>query len=95
MRSGGLNRTQRVVIAIGFGLGLYAFGEWVTTRGGGAPFGWVAYAPLSQANPLDTVRGLHPWVRLVIWLALIVVWVVVSVWLLRAPTESGGDKPAD
>jgi len=85
---------QRIVVVIGLGVGLYFFGGWVTTRGG-AGAGWVAYAPLSHA--VDTAQlpgsGLHPWVRLVIWLALIVVWVVASVAILRNPSGSNADDP--
>jgi hypothetical protein len=87
--SGTLNTRQRIVVVIGLGVGLYFFGGWVTTRGGvGA--GWVAYAPLS--NTVNTAnypgQGLHPWVRLIIWLALIAVWVLASVALLRSRSES-------
>jgi hypothetical protein len=92
MRSDGLNRTQRIVIVIGLGLGLYACGGWITTRGSGS--GWVAYAPLSNTpGPSDAVGGVHPWVRLLIWLALIVIWVLASVWLLRPSSDSGDSAP--
>lgn len=76
---------QRIVIVIGLGVGLYFFGGWVTTRGG-VGSGWVAYAPLANAvNTADLPGpGLHPWVRLLIWLALIALWVVVGVLLLRS-----------
>ena len=70
-------------------MGLYFFGGWVTTRGGVAA-GWVAYAPLSNTGNTANYPGpgLHPWVRLIIWLALIAVWVVASVALLRSRPES-------
>ena len=78
-----------MVVVIGSGAGLFFFGDWLTLRGEG-PTGWVAYAPLSTAvngaGPPGIV--LHPWVRLVVWLALITVWVVVGVVLLRSrPAE--------
>jgi hypothetical protein len=86
VRSERLNTRQRIVVVIGLGVGLYFFGGWVTTRGG-AGTGWVAYAPLSNTvnTPDLPGPGLHPWVRLIIWLALIVVWVLASVVLLRSP----------
>jgi hypothetical protein len=93
MRSGGLNRVQRIVITIGLGLGMYVFGGWITTRGGPGS-GWVAYAPLSNTlGPSDAIGGLHPWVRLLIWLALIAVWVMASVWLLRSSSDAGNSGP--
>lgn len=65
---------------IGLGVGLFKFGRWVTLLGTPAlPRGWVAYAPLSQAP----AGGLYPWVRLVIWLGIILVWTVTAVVLLR------------
>jgi hypothetical protein len=95
MRAGGLNRAQRLIIVVGLGLVLYFFGGWVTTRGGGT-FGWVAYAPLSDTyNTPVGPGGFHPWVRLVIWVALILVWVVTSLWLLRSSSESTGNDPTE
>ena len=82
----GMTTGQRVVIIVGLGLALGCFGAWLTTRGIGGQNGWVAYAPLS--NTYNAPGGLHPWVRLVIWLVLILVWVVVSVVLLRPPASS-------
>lgn len=88
MGSGTLNTRQRIVVVIGLGVGLYFFGGWVTTRGG-VGTGWVAYAPLS--NTVNTAnfpgQGLHAWVRLIIWLTLIAVWVLASVALLRSRSE--------
>lgn len=87
---------QRVVVVIGLGIGLYFFGGWVTTRDGFRT-GWVAYAPLSNAVNTANLRGpgLHPWVRLLIWLALIAVWVVVGVLLLRSRPAQDSSSPAD
>lgn len=92
LRSGGLNRAQRIVIVIGLGFGLYDPGGRITTRGS-AGSGWVAYAPLSSNAPSEAIGGLNQWVRLLIWLALISVWVVPSVWLLRAPSDADDSGP--
>jgi len=91
VRSRTFNVRQRVVVVVGTGAALFFFGSWLTTRGQGGT-GWVAYAPLSGAiNASDLPGpGLHPWVRLFIWLALIAIWVVVGVVLLR--TRSPGDS---
>jgi hypothetical protein len=87
---------QRIVVVIGLGVGLYLFGGWATTRGE-LGSGWVAYAPLSNTfNGADLPGpGLHPWVKLVIWLALITVWVVVGVVLLRSQPVQGPPGPSE
>lgn len=96
MRSRAFNIRQRVVVVIGFGAGLFFFGSWLTTRGEGGS-GWVAYAPLSGAINTSGLPGpgLHPWIRLLIWLALIVVWVVVGVVLLRSRAAEESSGPVD
>ena len=75
-------------MVVGLGVGLYFAGGWITSRGTGAQYGWVAYAPLSNSSNMpDPFRGLHPWVRLVIWLVLIAVWVTASAFLLRSRSD--------
>jgi hypothetical protein len=86
-----MNRGQRVVIVIGLGVAMYSLGGWITTRGTGTPYGWVGYAPLQTYNTPNILGGLHPWVRLVIWIALVVVWVFTSMLLLRSPAPPQGD----
>jgi heme/copper-type cytochrome/quinol oxidase subunit 1 len=91
-----MNTGQRIVIVVGLGVALYFFGGWITTRGTGPQYGWVAYAPLSNAyNTPNLLGSLRPWVRLVIWLALILVWAVASALLLRLPARSEGDGPGE
>ena len=75
-----MNSGQKLVIVVGLGIALHFFGGWATTHNTFS--GWVAYAPLSSTVNVPG-GGLHPWVRLVIWLVLIVVWVLTSVALLR------------
>jgi hypothetical protein len=90
-----LNLGQRIVIVIGLGVGLAVFGLWATSQG--IASGWVGYAPLSSSAAYRSslsiafAGGLHPWVRLVIWLALIVFWTVVSIVFLRSPSERRHD----
>jgi heme/copper-type cytochrome/quinol oxidase subunit 1 len=95
VRTRALNLAQRIVVIIGFGAGLFVVGSWLTTRGGRT--GWVAYAPLSSA--LDGSGppgpGLHAWVRLLIWLVLIVLWIVVGVVLLRSRATENASRTAD
>ena len=96
MRKRGLNKQQGIVIVIGLGVGLYFFGGWITSRGE-VGSGWVAYAPLSNAvNTADLPGpGLHPWVRLLIWLVLIAIWVVIGVLLLRSRSDDDSPSPTD
>jgi len=83
-----LNRGQRIGVLIGLGVGLLAFGRWVTDLGAQ---GWVSYAPLSS-QPSGSPGGLHAWVRLVVWLALIAAWTVLAVVMLR---NGQGSTPPD
>ena len=67
-------------------MALVLLGEWVTALGTHANYGWVAYAPLSNSFN-RWAGGLHPWVRLVVWLLLLVLWVSLSLVILRTPRE--------
>ena len=79
-----LNLAQRIILVIGLGIGLTAFGEWVTIQGSRlVAFGWVGYAPLSSAAP--SPGGLNEWVRLLIWLGLTATWTATSIRILREP----------
>jgi len=88
MRESSLNRSQRVVIVIGIGMSMFVGGQWLTTIGSNLPRGWVAYAPLSNEVAPD---GLQTWARYLIWLALIAIWVLVSMVLLRSNPSRQGD----
>jgi cytochrome bd-type quinol oxidase subunit 1 len=84
-----LNRGQRVVVIVALAVALYFAGSYVETLGRS---GWVAYAPLrDQATyaPLSAFPnvGLHPWVRLVVWLGLTIIWAACSLALLRSPSS--------
>jgi hypothetical protein len=86
-RLGGWGRGQRVVLVVALGVALGVLGSYLVTLGSpGPPRGWVAYAPLTQ-NPVAASSGLHPWVRLLIWLGLTVIWAACSVAILR-PSSS-------
>ncbi len=85
----GLSRAQRVVVALG--LGLAVVGRYLVSLGGGARFGWYAYSSFTaELRPPGT--GLPAWLRLIIWLALIVLWAVASVRVLR---QSSGQATPD
>lgn len=73
-----------LVVALGIALGF--LGSYVTALGS-HPYGWTGYAPLTQV-PYPFESGLHPWVRLLIWLAFTAVWASCSIALLRTSSSS-------
>lgn len=72
-------------MVVGLGPGLLWFGACLIGPWGlgSSGFGWVSYAPVSgvAGGPDVMVR---PWVRLLIWLGLTLIWVAVSLFLLRS-----------
>jgi hypothetical protein len=82
---------QRIILVIGLGLALAVLGRYLVTLRQSGNFGWYSYAPLnSSLSKGDTSTvvlqghlGLRPWLRLLIWLALIGVWTSASLFLLR------------
>ena len=91
---GNFNMRQRIVVVIGFGAGLYFVGNWITGRGK-AVTGWSSYGPLSVSSPNLGEPWLHPWVRLVIWLTVVAVWVLGSVVLLRSTRSPRAQGSSD
>jgi len=90
------NMAQRLVVVFGLGAAFYLIGGWVTSLNSAT--GWVGYAPLSTGSftygSAPFLGGFHPWVRFVIWLVLIAVWVGISLTLLRSPPlEITSDEP--
>jgi heme/copper-type cytochrome/quinol oxidase subunit 1 len=86
-----LSSPQRVVAVVALGLALAVAGSYLVSLGGGPRSGWYAYAPL--ASSLDAPgTGLPGWLRLIIWLALIAVWALASIRVLR---PASGQAPTD
>jgi hypothetical protein len=81
----GLGQAQRVIVVVALGLALGALGSYLTSLGGGPAFGWYAYSPLTSAT--FAPGGLPGWLRLIIWLALIGLWALVSLRVLRPRPE--------
>jgi heme/copper-type cytochrome/quinol oxidase subunit 1 len=81
-----LSLPQRIVVIIAFGLALVAAGVYLISLGDTSATGWYAYAPLTQTA--SVLRpGLAGWLRLIIWLALIGLWALGSIRLLRPSPE--------
>jgi len=90
-----MSHAQRVVIVIAAGLALYQFGTWCTTWGSRSFTGWVAYAPMSNSQFTPYVGGFHPWVRMMIWLFLIVLWLAFSLIVLEATPRDDANVALD
>jgi heme/copper-type cytochrome/quinol oxidase subunit 1 len=69
---------QRIVVVVALGAACGAVGFYLAGLGNAGSFGWYAYAPLTSPH-----TGWPGWAHLIIWLALIVVWALVSVRVLR------------
>ena len=80
-----LSQPQRIVVVVAFGIACALVGNYVNSVGG-LSTGWYAYAPLTSAGPQPHLQG---WERLLIWLALTLVWALVSTWLLRPHRTPG------
>ncbi len=81
-----LSQPQRIVVVVALGMAFGAAGIYLVSLANTSGFGWYAYAPLSQGfYPPRT--GLAGWLRLIIWLALIGLWALVSVRVLRSAPE--------
>jgi hypothetical protein len=90
----GLSKSQRVVIVVALGLALGTVGCYIANLRSGVAFGWTGYAPLaSQVIAVD--RGLPNWLRLIIWLVLIVLWAVASIRLLRPESANAAAHQND
>ncbi|MDH2902578.1 MAG: hypothetical protein PXZ08_01325 [Actinomycetota bacterium] len=80
-----LNRSQRVVLVVGFGVALYIFGLWLSTPNFPANTGWVGYAPLTSSFGHTSLSN---GADLILWFVLIAVWVSASSYLLRTRPSS-------
>lgn len=81
-----LSKSQRVVVVVALGLALGVIGTYLVSLGSGIKFGWYAYSPLTSTLQAPST-GLPAWLRLIIWLALIVVWALASIRVLRPAVD--------
>jgi hypothetical protein len=84
-----LNRSQRIVVVIALGVALYVLGTWFTAPQFPVASGWAGYAPLTSSFVRMRWSG---GADLVLWFALIAVWVLVSTYLLRTRTTNRDDN---
>ncbi len=91
-RSSRLNVAQRVVMSIGWGVGLMALGMTTETWRSSAIGGWFGYVA-GSSFPGAPFLVRHPGLRLLMWLALTGLWAAVSVWLfgVSAPGRDRAD----
>jgi heme/copper-type cytochrome/quinol oxidase subunit 1 len=81
-----LGMAQRVVVVMALGLALGIVASYVTTLG--MRTGWYAYAPLSGQVFQPQGTGEPGWLRLVIWLATIIIWALASLRVLeQSPSQ--------
>ena len=86
-----LSKSQRAVVVVALGLALGVTGTDLMSLSSGIRYGWYAYAPLT-ATLQAPGTGLPAWLQLIIWLALIGVWALASIRVLRPAADH--DTPA-
>jgi heme/copper-type cytochrome/quinol oxidase subunit 1 len=82
---GRLSTAQRIVIVTTSGLALGIVASYLT--GLGSRTGWYAYAPLSGQLFQPQGIGEPGWLRLIIWMAAISIWALISVRMLRQSSQ--------
>ncbi len=86
---GRLSLPQRIVVVIAWGLILGVLSLYLNSLDAISGFGWYAYAPLTSTHNFELPpTGLPGWAHLLIWLGLIVIWSLGSLWVLR-PHQTG------
>jgi heme/copper-type cytochrome/quinol oxidase subunit 1 len=75
-----LGAAQRAVIVIALGLALGILASYLTSLG--TRTGWYAYAPLSGSVFHPPGIGEPGWLRVVIWLAAVSLWILTSLRVL-------------
>lgn len=85
-----LSLAQRVVVVVAPGLALATVASYLT--GLGTRTGWYAYAPLSGQVFQPQGIGEPGWLRLIIWLAAISLWALISLRMLRQSPGQANPK---
>jgi hypothetical protein len=85
-----LNRAQRIIVVVALGLALGTVGSYINGLGSKEPVGWLAYNPSDFQIGTPAIfggTGLPAWLRLIVWLALIGIWALASIRVLRPPRD--------
>jgi heme/copper-type cytochrome/quinol oxidase subunit 1 len=85
-----LGRAQRVVVVVALGLALGIVASYLTSLG--TRTGWYAYAPLSGQSFQPQGIGEPAWLRLIIWLAVVSLWALISLRILRQSSGQATPK---
>ena len=79
-----LNSAQRIILVVGLGVVTVVLGSYISSLGGFGPqFGWFGYAPLTGNTLIGDQGSLTSTEQLLVWLGLVAVWAVISVWLFQ------------
>jgi hypothetical protein len=83
-----LNLGQRIVLVVALGAVLRTVGSYTVNRRA-ANGDWFSYMPLTEAPYVPALDpGWHPIPAALLWIALILVWALASVWLLGRSRRS-------
>ena len=91
MQGSRLNKHQRFVLVVGLGVGLYLIGTWISTWN--SYLGWAGYGMPRRVFTYSFSGSFRwqPWQLLLIWLALTLVWVIASLWIVRIQVATAGN----
>ena len=90
VRTRRLNLAQRIVVIIAVGAAFIVVGDAITTPQD--PTGWTGYAPLESGGVFCCGSfGRSVWHDAALWLVLIVLWSVLSLFLLRGSRRRDRD----
>lgn len=77
-----LNRSQRVVLVVGWGLALYFSASYLAGRlASPGSAAWFNYAPNNGVTYGGSASRSNLW----LWLAAVTLWLVGALWLMRSP----------
>ncbi len=94
-RVGRLTLAQRIVLVVALAAALRLVGLYIVTGGANNPGGgWFGYAPATESLLLRPVGTGSPG-SLIVWLVLIALWAVVSVWLLGVGGTQDRESPKE
>ncbi len=89
-----LSKSQRVVVVVAIGLGLWVVGSYLVNLGSGSRVGnGNAFFTLGSIPPSTPSTGLPPLARVIIWLVLIGLGALAAIRVLRPP--GGSDNSTD